>query len=78
VIYHLPCGHQVYRAKFVVHIERLTIDKSSGATVPIGIHPSNLQITALHLDADRKTLLGRKDRKSGETKAADMETEKTA
>ncbi|CED85448.1 ribosomal protein l24 [Phaffia rhodozyma] len=65
---------QVYRAKFVVHIERLNIEKSSGATVPIGIHPSNLQITSLHLDADRKALLARKDRKpAASTEDAKME-----
>jgi len=44
---------QVYRAKYVIHIERLTIEKSSGATVPVGIHPSNCVITSIHLDNDR-------------------------
>lgn len=33
-----------------------------GATVPLGIHPSNCVITKLHLDPDRKALLERKDR----------------
>jgi hypothetical protein len=69
-------NHQVYRAKFVVHIERLTKEKSSGATIPIGIHPSSLQITSIHLDGDRKALLARKDRKAGDSKK--METEETS
>ena len=43
----------VYRKKFVVHIERVSREKAQGATVPIGIHPSNLVITKLHLDKDR-------------------------
>ncbi|CAF1671694.1 unnamed protein product, partial [Didymodactylos carnosus] len=31
---------QVYRKKFVVHIERITREKANGNTVHIGIHPS--------------------------------------
>lgn len=58
---------QVYRKKFVVHIDRITRDKNNGATVQIGIHPSKVVITKLHLDSDRKQLLARKNR-SGEDK----------
>lgn len=50
----------VYRKKFVVHIERITRDKAQGASVPIGVHPSNLVITKLHLDKDRLAKLARK------------------
>lgn len=32
-----------------------------GATVPLGIHPSKVVITKLHLDPDRKALLERKN-----------------
>lgn len=32
----------------------------SGATVMIGLHPSKVEITKLHLDPDRKKLLERK------------------
>lgn len=50
----------VYRRKWVIHIDRLTKDKANGATTNIGIHPSNVVITKLHLDKDRKALLERK------------------
>merc|ERR1712166_1544735 len=52
----------VYRKKFRIHIERVTRDKANGQTVPIGIHPSKVQITKLKLDKDRKDMLARKDR----------------
>jgi large subunit ribosomal protein L26e len=51
---------QVYRKKWVIHVERVTKDKSNGATTQIGIHPSNVVITNLKLDADRKAILERK------------------
>uniref|UniRef100_A0A7S1XEL1 Large ribosomal subunit protein uL24c n=1 Tax=Compsopogon caeruleus TaxID=31354 RepID=A0A7S1XEL1_9RHOD len=55
-----------YRKKFVIHIERLTREKVSGATVPVGIHPSNVVITKLKLDKDRKALLERKNRSAAD------------
>ena len=65
---------QVYRKKFVCHIERIQKDKASGQQVSIGIHPSNLQIIKLKLDKDRKAILARKDRsQSGAGKASDDE-----
>ena len=51
---------RVYRKKFVVHIDKITREKSNGSTVHIGIHPSNLAITKLKLDGDRKNLIERK------------------
>lgn len=36
----------------------------TGATVPIGIHPSKVVVTKLKIDKDRKNLLERKDRSS--------------
>lgn len=36
---------------------------SPGVTIQIPIHPSNLVITKLHLDKDRKNLIERKQRK---------------
>ncbi|KAF8485617.1 ribosomal protein L24 [Gautieria morchelliformis] len=54
---------QVYRKKWVIHVDRVQRDKSNGATAPIGIHPSNVVITTLKLDKDRRAILERKDRK---------------
>eukprot|EP00002_Diphylleia_rotans_P032579 TRINITY_DN6854_c0_g1_i1.p2 TRINITY_DN6854_c0_g1~~TRINITY_DN6854_c0_g1_i1.p2 ORF type:complete len:118 (-),score=22.28 TRINITY_DN6854_c0_g1_i1:41-394(-) len=53
---------QVYRRKWVIHVERVTRDKVNGQTVPIGIHPSNVVITKLKLDKDRNAVLARKNR----------------
>ena len=38
---------QVYRKKYVVHIERIQREKANGATVHVGIHPSNVRIGLL-------------------------------
>merc|ERR1712057_137699 len=51
---------QVYRKKYVIHIERVTREKSNGSTVNVGIHPSNAAITKLKLDKDRRSILERK------------------
>merc|ERR1712216_431485 len=52
---------QVYRKRYVIHIERVTREKSNGSTVNVGIHPSNVMITKLKLDKDRRAILERKD-----------------
>ncbi|KAL2147949.1 hypothetical protein VTI28DRAFT_4 [Corynascus sepedonium] len=49
----------VYRLKYVIHVERVTRDKATGQSVPIGIHPSNVVITKLKLDKDREDILAR-------------------
>ncbi|KAL1742373.1 translation protein SH3-like domain-containing protein [Schizophyllum fasciatum] len=54
---------QVYRKKWVIHVDRVQRDKSNGSTAPIGIHPSNVVITTIKLDKDRREILERKDRK---------------
>lgn len=64
---------QVYRKKYVVHIERIIRDKANSAQVQLGIHPSNCQITKLKLDKDRKAILERKDRSGGMPGLADAE-----
>ena len=51
---------QVYRKKWVIHIERITREKVNGSTVNVGINPSKVVITKLRLDKDRKSLLDRK------------------
>lgn len=64
---------QVYRKKWVVHVERVTREKSNGATVPLPVHPSNVVITKLKLDQDRKKIISRKSGKAAkesETKDA--------
>ena len=50
----------VYRKKFVIHVDRVTRDKANSAPVPVGIHASNVIITKLRLDDDRKNILERK------------------
>ena len=71
---------QVYRAKWVVHIERLQKEKANGATVAVPVHPSNVVITKIRMDKDRyvslisifcltrfsKNMLARKSGKSAE------------
>lgn len=51
---------QVYRKKWVIHIERITREKVNSSTVNVGIHPSNVVITKLRIDKDRKSLIDRK------------------
>jgi large subunit ribosomal protein L26e len=53
---------QVYRKKYIIHVERISREKNNGATVNLGVHPSKVVITKLHLDPDRKALLERKNR----------------
>ncbi|KAF2240159.1 ribosomal protein L24 [Viridothelium virens] len=50
----------VYRLKYVVHVERVSREKSNGQSVPIGIAPSKCVITKLKLDKDRENILERK------------------
>merc|ERR1712039_679577 len=51
---------QVYRRKWVIHIERITRERVNGATVNVGIDPSKVVITKLKIDKNRKELLDRK------------------
>ena len=55
---------QVYRRKWVIHIERITRERVNGATVNVGIDPSKCVITKLKLDKDRKAILERKNREA--------------
>lgn len=38
---------KVYRKKWVIHVDKVHVEKSNAATVPVGIHPSNVVITSL-------------------------------
>ena len=49
----------MYRLKYVIHVERVTRDKSNGQSVPLGISPSKVAITKLKLDKDREKILER-------------------
>jgi len=51
---------QVYRRKWVIHIERVTRNKANGQPIPIGIAASNVTINKLKLDKDRLSTLKRK------------------
>jgi large subunit ribosomal protein L26e len=53
---------QVYRKKWVIHVDRVQRDKANGSSMPIGIHPSKVVITTIKLDKDRRAILDRKDR----------------
>ncbi|WFC94164.1 COPII coat GTPase [Malassezia brasiliensis] len=61
---------QVYRKKWVVHLERLQREKVNGATVAIPVHPSNVVITKIKMDKDRTALLERKSGKSAKEATA--------
>ncbi|GET89055.1 60S ribosomal protein L26, putative [Leishmania tarentolae] len=53
-----------YRLKWVILIDKVNREKANGSTVPVGIHPSNVEITKLKLTHHRKAILERKDRSS--------------
>lgn len=63
-----------FRKKMVVHVERITREKVNGAQVPVGIPASNLVITKLKLDKDRKAKLDAKskNREQGSKKSEDV------
>jgi large subunit ribosomal protein L26e len=43
----------------VIHIERVTREKTNGQSVPIGIAASKVEVTKLHMDKDRESILER-------------------
>ncbi|KAJ7234676.1 translation protein SH3-like domain-containing protein, partial [Mycena rebaudengoi] len=65
---------QVYRKKWVIHVDRVQRNKLNGATAPIGVHPSNVGITTIKLDKDRfmRAILDRKDRKKTVSEHVEM------
>uniref|UniRef100_A0A7S1TM20 Large ribosomal subunit protein uL24c n=1 Tax=Erythrolobus australicus TaxID=1077150 RepID=A0A7S1TM20_9RHOD len=68
-----------YRKKYVIYLDRVQREKVNGQTVPIGIHPSNVTITKIKLDKDRKAILERKNRSAalekGKGKFTDAEVQ---
>jgi len=64
----------VYRKKYVIHIDKLTRDKANGQPVQAGINASNVVITKLKLDKSRKAILERKNReKTSDKKKSDSD-----
>ena len=61
---------QVYRKKWVIHVDKVTRDKVNGASVQVGIDPSKCVITKLKMDKSRKAILARKG--SAATEDAEM------
>mmetsp|Transcript_12296 Transcript_12296/g.41603 ORF Transcript_12296/g.41603 Transcript_12296/m.41603 type:complete len:145 (-) Transcript_12296:57-491(-) len=61
---------QVYRKKYVIHVERCTKEKANGQTVQVGIQPSNVFVTKLKMDKSRKAILDRKGANKTDTAAA--------
>merc|ERR1712002_185731 len=68
----------VYRKKFVVHVERMQREKVNGSTVQVGIHPSNCVITKLKLDKDRTKMLERRAASRAAKQAKDKHSEPMA
>merc|ERR1712227_117459 len=69
---------QVYRKKYIVHVERIQREKAGGQSVHIGISPSNVVITKMKaLTKDRKDLLEKKKatRESGLDKSKVQEAD---
>eukprot|EP00036_Acanthoecidae_sp_10tr_P011747 CAMPEP_0182924530 /NCGR_PEP_ID=MMETSP0105_2-20130417/6509_1 /TAXON_ID=81532 ORGANISM="Acanthoeca-like sp., Strain 10tr" /NCGR_SAMPLE_ID=MMETSP0105_2 /ASSEMBLY_ACC=CAM_ASM_000205 /LENGTH=140 /DNA_ID=CAMNT_0025062319 /DNA_START=31 /DNA_END=453 /DNA_ORIENTATION=+ len=60
-----------YRRKWEIHIERLQRDKTNGATVNIGFHPSKVEIVKLKIDKSRTAILARKNRDTEKGKYAE-------
>ena len=56
----------VARNKFCIHGERVIREKANGGQVPIGIDASNVVITKIKMDKDRKKVVDRKCRSQGE------------
>ncbi|KAG8967612.1 60S ribosomal protein L26, partial [Tulasnella sp. 427] len=50
----------VRRRHGVINIDRVTRDKVNGATVHLGVHPSNVVITSLKMDKDRRAMIERR------------------
>lgn len=64
---------QVYRKKYVIHVERCTRDKANGQSIHVGLDASNCVITKLKLDKSRKAILERKNRSTIGDKGSNKE-----
>merc|ERR1712110_1067972 len=59
---------EVYRRRWCIHIEKIVKEKTNGQQANVPIHPSNVVITTLRLDKDRKALLARKKQSGSKDK----------
>lgn len=57
---------QVYRKRWCIYIEKLTKNRTNGATIRVPIHPSNVVITKMKLTPDRENLMKRKAEGKGD------------
>ena len=53
---------QCYRLKWIIHVDKVTVENARGQTVNVGVHPSNVEITKMKTTGLRKKILERKDR----------------
>ena len=51
---------EVYRKKWVIHVEGVTREKVNGSTAKVGLDASKVEIIDLKLNKDRKAILERK------------------
>ena len=63
---------EVYRKKWVIHIEGVTREKVNGATAKVGLDASKVEIIDLKLNKDRKDILERKGQKTQKYTEKDM------
>jgi len=59
----------VYRRRWCVYDEKIVKKKVNGQSAQIPFDSSNLKVTALRLDADRKSMIARKQKKSDAKKS---------
>lgn len=64
----------VYRKRYCIYVDRVQREKANGQSVPIPVHSSNVVITKLKLDKDRKALLERKAAGRGGSKGPASKT----
>ena len=58
--------------EYQIYVEGVTIKKTSGEEVPLGVHPSNVRITSLYMeDKERRALLNRTQPASTPSKKED-------
>lgn len=53
-----------YRKKYVIHVDRVTVEKANQMSMPVGINSSNVVITKLKMDKCRQIILDRKNREA--------------